>query len=114
MCEHICEPVKWTSLVDARVGDDAAGGVSRCDNSCVGYASDGFCDDGGAGALFGQCALGSDCSDCSPKLYSMSNHRTRHPGCMAAVRAPRPRWHLMRHVCFRLRSQEGFEHKSPT
>ena len=86
MCEHICEPVKWTSLVDARVRDDAAGGMSRCDNSCVGYASDGFCDDGGAGALFGQCALGSDCSDCSPKLYSMSNHRTRHPGCMAAVR----------------------------
>ena len=43
----------------------------------------------------------------------MSNHRTRHPGCMTAVRGPQPRQPLMRHVCFRLRSQEGFEGKSP-
>jgi hypothetical protein len=34
-----------------------------CENSCS-FARDGVCDDGGSGASFAECALGSDCADC--------------------------------------------------
>jgi len=34
-----------------------------CSDTCM-YAGDGECDDGGPGALWAECALGSDCSDC--------------------------------------------------
>ena len=53
------------------------GAAGECSNTCVGmpsYASDGYCDDGGPGAQFGDCALGTDCTDCgasacvSPRL----------------------------------------------
>ncbi len=38
-----------------------------CDDSCV-HANDGFCDDGGPGAIrVASCALGTDCSDCGPR-----------------------------------------------
>ena len=35
-----------------------------CTNNCVGFASDGFCDDGGPGSISAKCALGTDCHDC--------------------------------------------------
>jgi len=57
------------------------GAAGECSNTCVGqpeyaslYASDGICDDGGPGAQYGDCALGTDCTDCgtsacvSPRL----------------------------------------------
>ena len=28
------------------------------------FSADGYCDDGGAGSFFSDCALGTDCSDC--------------------------------------------------
>lgn len=34
-----------------------------CENTCM-YAFDGDCDDGGPGADFDLCSLGSDCADC--------------------------------------------------
>ncbi|RVU44722.1 hypothetical protein FRC91_07150 [Bradymonadales bacterium TMQ1] len=37
-----------------------------CTNTCP-YAGDGECDDGGEGALYGICALGTDCRDCGTR-----------------------------------------------
>ena len=38
----------------------------KCENSCA-YANDGSCDDGGEGAEYSSCELGTDCSDCGPR-----------------------------------------------
>ncbi len=43
-------------------GDTTAG----CEDTCR-WAGDGECDDGGSGALYSVCALGTDCSDCGPR-----------------------------------------------
>ena len=47
-----------------------------CLNTCVGqptWGSDGFCDDGGDGALYSDCQLGTDCTDCgAPRCPSPS------------------------------------------
>lgn len=40
--------------------------IGVCEDSCD-FASDGECDDGGAGAEFSMCHLGSDCSDCQER-----------------------------------------------
>jgi len=37
-----------------------------CSDTCR-YAGDGACDDGGPGASFSVCALGTDCADCGPR-----------------------------------------------
>ena len=37
---------------------------SVCSDSCLNFASDGDCDDGGPGAEYFKCALGTDCTDC--------------------------------------------------
>eukprot|EP00966_Prymnesium_polylepis_P128239 2965964-Prymnesium_polylepis.1 len=34
-----------------------------CSETCS-YASDGYCDDGGPGAAYSSCAVGTDCTDC--------------------------------------------------
>lgn len=39
---------------------------TSCLDSCR-YAGDGECDDGGPGAVYAVCALGTDCSDCGPR-----------------------------------------------
>jgi hypothetical protein len=38
-----------------------------CDDSCLLFAPDGSCDDGGPGSFFGLCDLGTDCTDCGPR-----------------------------------------------
>lgn len=40
--------------------------VSVCGNDCI-FASDGHCDDGGAGHQYSSCSLGSDCVDCGSR-----------------------------------------------
>jgi hypothetical protein len=40
-----------------------------CSEGC-GSSGDGRCDDGGEGADFGVCALGTDCEDCGPRLIA--------------------------------------------
>ena len=40
---------------------------SGCLESCT-YASDGTCDDGGPGAAYASCALGTDCTDCGVRV----------------------------------------------
>lgn len=49
-------------------GDEDADGDSggACDDSCP-TAFDGECDDGGEGALYDICTLGTDCADCGPR-----------------------------------------------
>jgi hypothetical protein len=52
-------------------------------NNCV-YASDGDCDDGGPGAQYTACSLGTDCVDCGPRSSSHSHiphglSHTHHP-----------------------------------
>jgi hypothetical protein len=43
--------------------------ATECTDTCV-YASDGFCDDGGEGALYDVCDIGTDCSDCGSRTAS--------------------------------------------
>lgn len=40
---------------------------SLCSDTCL-YAGDGVCDDGGDGAEYSVCTLGSDCSDCGDRV----------------------------------------------
>ena len=45
--------------------------ASQCLNTCVGnpsYASDGYCDDGGPGSEYADCALSTDCVDCGTRV----------------------------------------------
>ena len=45
--------------------------ITLCSNSCPKapkFASDSFCDDGGPDATFDNCDLGTDCSDCGPRV----------------------------------------------
>ena len=45
--------------------------IELCSNSCLQapkFASDGFCDDGGADAVFSNCDLGTDCDDCGLRV----------------------------------------------
>ncbi len=50
----------------ARPDTGAVPGVDLCQNTCP-FADDGECDDGGPGALFAECTLGTDCGDCGPR-----------------------------------------------
>ncbi len=38
-----------------------------CTNSCIDWASDLYCDDGGPGSEYDLCSLGSDCADCGSR-----------------------------------------------
>lgn len=40
-----------------------------CSNQCQ-FSGDDMCDDGGAGAEYGECLYGTDCADCGPRLDS--------------------------------------------
>ena len=44
-----------------------AGAINRCTYTCN-WNGDSDCDDGGPGSEFSQCALGTDCYDCGPRL----------------------------------------------
>ena len=43
-----------------------------CEDACA-TASDGYCDDGGAGSEYATCAPGSDCSDCGPRCHGAAS-----------------------------------------
>ena len=43
-----------------------SGTAGQCLNTCM-YANDGSCDDGGSGAEFTNCPLGTDCFDCGSR-----------------------------------------------
>ncbi len=44
---------------------------AQCETSCP-YDGDGECDDGGPGSDTSVCELGTDCSDCGPRLCDNS------------------------------------------
>jgi hypothetical protein len=50
-------------------GPDMTGADALCTDTCA-FANDGECDDGGPGALYAECALGTDCGDCGPREAS--------------------------------------------
>ena len=52
---------------------------SLCSNSCR-YAFDGECDDGGSGAAYDVCALGTDCGDCGTRSGSSSGGSSSSSG----------------------------------
>lgn len=45
---------------------DNDGAEGQCTNTCE-FAYDDFCDDGGPGSDYDDCALGTDCADCEPR-----------------------------------------------
>ena len=55
----------------AGASGSAASGGAVCDDTCT-YANDGTCDDGGAGAAYSLCDLGSDCGDCGSRTGGSS------------------------------------------
>ena len=57
----------------SRTSTYSSGGA--CRNTCT-HSSDGECDDGGAGAIYSICALGTDCNDCGTR-YTSSRTSTR-------------------------------------
>jgi hypothetical protein len=57
------EPVGCCSGTD--FADCTAG--NACSDTCF-YAFDGYCDDGGFGADYAVCALGTDCADCGARF----------------------------------------------
>ena len=52
-----------------------AGAQTRCIDSCE-HASNNDCDDGGSGAEYSGCSLGTDCTDCGPRTVSSVNATT--------------------------------------
>ena len=48
-------------------GQPVSQASTLCTDACH-YPSDGLCDDGGAGAQYDECALGTDCTDCGDRL----------------------------------------------
>ena len=56
--------------------------LGQCSNDCVALASNGFCNDGGPGALFSSCDFGADCDDCG--------HRTTPPTAPPPSPPPSP------------------------
>ena len=63
----VCRRSREVLLLLVEAGAQSSG----CDNTCIGqpdYASDGYCDDGGPGADYSDCDLGTDCADCGPRV----------------------------------------------
>jgi hypothetical protein len=58
--ESTCNP--WGAVTSWGVYQPYTG----CDDMC-GAASDGDCDDGGPGAEYSSCQIGTDCTDCGPR-----------------------------------------------
>ena len=59
----------WAVLLFGDVGAQTDG----CTDNCIAvggsdYSSDGWCDDGGAGAQYNECGRGQDCTDCGVRL----------------------------------------------
>jgi hypothetical protein len=52
-CASVCGPTDGTD-------------TTLCENTCT-YSNDGQCDDGGPGADYSICDLGTDCNDCGPR-----------------------------------------------
>mmetsp|Transcript_33975 Transcript_33975/g.84688 ORF Transcript_33975/g.84688 Transcript_33975/m.84688 type:complete len:417 (+) Transcript_33975:58-1308(+) len=51
-----------------------------CSDTCF-YDSDGTCDDGGPGAAYSRCSLGSDCTDCGRRYLAGPPPPPRPPSC---------------------------------
>lgn len=62
-CSGGCQASEDGGHAECRVG---AGTGQLCESTCR-YAGDGECDDGGPGAQYSVCELGTDCGDCGPR-----------------------------------------------
>eukprot|EP00966_Prymnesium_polylepis_P003863 88282-Prymnesium_polylepis.1 len=59
-----------------------------CTTVCIGnpaWSNDGFCDDGGAGAEYSGCLLGTDCEDCGVRCQLSPAPPPTPPGCICAT-----------------------------
>ena len=54
---------------ESAAGEGGKTAATLCSDTCS-TAKDGYCDDGGADALFFSCALGTDCTDCGERSSS--------------------------------------------
>ena len=53
-------------------------GTTYCSNTCN-WAADGECDDGGPGAWYSACTLGTDCYDCGTRSTTQPPPHSHHP-----------------------------------
>ena len=65
------EPLEMQATVHIASPPPSASPSAVCSNTCY-YSSDGLCDDGGSGAEYSDCASGTDCVDCGPRLLISS------------------------------------------
>jgi hypothetical protein len=66
-------PPVWNSPPPPSPSPPPPGAYSctKCWDTCyTASTSDGSCDDGGPGAEYSMCALGTDCTDCGPRSYT--------------------------------------------
>ena len=70
-------------------GGGGNGGAAKCDEYCR-FSGDSHCDDGGPGASFAYCPLGTDCLDCGARPYTEApqNPLNSPAGPPAPPRAP--------------------------
>ncbi len=70
---HYC-PSGSSCTADGCGGGSGGGGTSAggCNNNCE-TAYDGDCDDGGSGAAYNLCGLGTDCADCGRRSSGSSS-----------------------------------------
>ena len=77
------------SLIAVLLLFELSGTVGQCTNTCI-YASDSLCDDGGPGATWSDCALGTDCMDCGPRS---SHSHTPHSHSPTPLHSHTPHVH---------------------
>ena len=74
--EHFCAYGTDCTDCGVRTVADGVPVPTTCDDTCPGQAyraSNGYCDDGGPGAEYGYCELGTDCTDCGPRNLATDN-----------------------------------------
>jgi hypothetical protein len=77
-----------TSSPPAPATSCPGGGINACPNPA--WNNDGYCDDGGPGAAYNSCPLGTDCTDCGGGGLSTSPPRTSPPPPPFAFTWPPP------------------------
>ena len=60
--------------------------ATSCEDSCTGlimdFTSDGDCDDGGPGAVYSACRIGTDCADCGERSTNDPSTSTSGSACL--------------------------------
>ena len=82
-CYAACEAADTYTAANALV-------VGLCQDTCVNAPQDGWCDDGGPGADYFFCAIGSDCTDCGVRYEAGTAPEKGVPSAPPVLSSPPP------------------------